>query len=551
VPPFFPKLKPTKAGFLFRFVAMVGGLRAMFQHKVNNRNTATMDMIDDRYSRTGEIIFAAVALTALSDFLLFDGHFGLSLVLLGLASALVALTVNRACGIPRLTLGATAYTLAILPILENISLLSVSVFLVLSAIGTLIISDNLRIGVFDTIWRIVRFFLTIPGRSTIDLFRWRKLAKAVGAPVLRFAKFGVWIMPLAIGLVFLALFEDANPVIAAFIAKIDMWYLLRMFDIERLLFWAIMFVLIWPFLRARLPDRKVKAVAATTTETAKVEGDGETLESILFGPAAILRSLLVFNGLFALQSVLDATYLIGGVSLPEGMTYAQYAHRGAYPLIVTALLAAGFVLIALREGSAARDNALIRGLVYAWVAQNVFLVLSSILRLDLYVGTYGLTYWRVSAFIWMGLVALGLLSIIWRIWAKKSAEWLVGLNIAVGALVVYAACFVNFGSLIAQTNIDLGQKDYHYISNIGAPAVPAMDRLIKQGNNTSLFYHWSVGESNSVSLVQWRALTANQFSNDYKQWRSWTLRNWRLKRYLEQRPEVISKSRQHDPQSRR
>jgi hypothetical protein len=529
---------------------MLGGLRAMFQHKVNNRNTATMDMIDDRYSRTGEIIFAAVALTALSDFLLFDGHFGLSLVLLGLASALVALTVNRACGIPRLTLGTAVYTLALLPILENISLLSVSVFLVLSAIGTLIISDNLRIGVSDAIWRIVRFFLTIPARSTIDIVRWRATAKAVGAPVLKFAKFGVWIMPLAIGLVFLALFEDANPIIAAFIAKIDMWFLWRMFDVVRLLFWAIMFVLIWPFLRARLPRRKVKAVAAAASETVQTEPNGETLESILFGPAAILRSLLVFNGLFALQSVLDATYLIGGVALPDDMTYAEYAHRGAYPLIITALLAAAFVLIALREGSAARDSALIRGLVYAWVAQNVLLVLSSILRLDLYVGTYGLTYWRVSALIWMGLVALGLLSIIWRIWAKKSAEWLVGTNLAASALVLYVSCFVNFGSLIAHTNINVGQRDLRYIVDIGASALPAIDGFLKSNADAQSHTVYQGDYREEVKLYTWRYRVEAGFLARHKQWRLWSLRNWRLKRYLEQTPEVISKAPQHDPQSR-
>ena len=35
------------------------------------------------------------------------------------------------------------------------------------------------------------------------------------------------------------------------------------------------------------------------------------------------------------------------------------------------------------------------------------LVISSILRLDLYVQTYLLTYWRIAAFIWMLLVAAG------------------------------------------------------------------------------------------------------------------------------------------------
>jgi len=46
-------------------------------------------------------------------------------------------------------------------------------------------------------------------------------------------------------------------------------------------------------------------------------------------------------------------------------------------------------------------------LVYLWVAQNVLLVTSSILRLDLYVQIYLLTWWRVAAFIWMLLVAFG------------------------------------------------------------------------------------------------------------------------------------------------
>ena len=61
-------------------------------------------------------------------------------------------------------------------------------------------------------------------------------------------------------------------------------------------------------------------------------------ESLIFGRAAILRSLVVFNALFAVQTLLDVVYLWGGVRLPDGLSYADYAHRGAYPLIATALL---------------------------------------------------------------------------------------------------------------------------------------------------------------------------------------------------------------------
>ena len=120
------------------------------------------------------------------------------------------------------------------------------------------------------------------------------------------------------------------------------------------------------------------------------------------------RSLVLFNVMFALQSALDLTYLWGGASLPDGMTYAHYAHRGAYPLIATALLAASFVLIAMRPGGPAEQSRLIRPLVLLSIGQYVLLVVSSIFRLDLYVAAYSLTYLRLAAFIWMGLVAAGL-----------------------------------------------------------------------------------------------------------------------------------------------
>ena len=75
-----------------------------------------------------------------------------------------------------------------------------------------------------------------------------------------------------------------------------------------------------------------------------------------FGVATILRSLILFNLLFAVQTVLDMIYLWGNVTLPADISYASYAHRGAYPLILTALLAAGFVLAAMKPGGPAEHR---------------------------------------------------------------------------------------------------------------------------------------------------------------------------------------------------
>ena len=162
-------------------------------------------------------------------------------------------------------------------------------------------------------------------------------------------------MPLVLAAVFLVLFGEANPIIEYWLSLLDLLALLDLIQVARIIFWVVVLVMVWAFLRPRLPHflrRKPRLPASPLAgqPTTGQQTAAKNLEEVLFGKAAILRSLIVFNLMFAVQTVLDAAYLWGGVALPDGMTYASYAHRGAYPLIVTALLAAGFVLAALQAG---------------------------------------------------------------------------------------------------------------------------------------------------------------------------------------------------------
>lgn len=70
----------------------------------------------------------------------------------------------------------------------------------------------------------------------------------------------------------------------------------------------------------------------------------------------MLISLALFNALFAVQNLLDVAFLWSGGSLPAGMTQTEYVHRGAYPLIVTALIAGVMALAMLRPGSASERH---------------------------------------------------------------------------------------------------------------------------------------------------------------------------------------------------
>jgi hypothetical protein len=287
-------------------------------------------------------------------------------------------------------------------------------------------------------------------------------------------------------------------------------------------FWVVLLMLAWPVVLPRVRNKwRIFGPGRSTADF----GHGP-LVAALFTPAAILRSLILFNILFGVQTAMDVAYLWGGVALPEGMTYAAYAHRGAYPLIVTALLAALFVLIAMPARE--KPAPLVQHLVLAFILQNVVLVISSILRLDLYVEIYSLTLLRMAAFIWMGLVAAGLALILARIMLQKSNLWLVGANLTALALTLYASAFFNFSAFVASYNVTQAIEhradiDRQYLVSLGPAAIPAIDRL-----NASLpeVVDWTGGKARCL---------AKRHINRMQEWRAWTFRGERLLRYLETR----------------
>jgi hypothetical protein len=248
-------------------------------------------------------------------------------------------------------------------------------------------------------------------------------------------------LPLAGSVVILTLFAAANPVIEHFFTSLSLPLPAEAL-IERLFFWGVVAVIVWGVLR----PRRAVPFLATFDRTADRLIPGVNAVSVLL-------SLLAFNLIFAVQNAMDLAWLGGLMPLPDGMTLAEYAHRGAYPLIVTALLAALFVLATLRPGSQIAANPLVRRLVLVWIAQNVVLVAAAMLRLYDYIDAYSLTRLRIAAMVWMGLVAIGLALIGWRLLRDRSAAWLINANCAAAAVLLGVYAFVDTGAVAAQWNV--------------------------------------------------------------------------------------------------
>ena len=194
-----------------------------------------------------------------------------------------------------------------------------------------------------------------------DLRRlWRRRQATRGNPRAIMAMLG---LPLTGGALFLALFAAANPLISQALGAI------RLPSIWQMLLWLFVALCIWPSLR---PHAAVIRLARRLPDPAPAL-PGTSLPSVLIG-------LALFNAIFAVQNGLDIAFLWSGGALPAGMTQTEYVHRGAYPLIGTALIAGAMALAMLRPGSASERDPRARWLVALWVAQNLVLVASSVLR---------------------------------------------------------------------------------------------------------------------------------------------------------------------------
>ena len=358
-----------------------------------------------------------------------------------------------------------------------------------------------RVAAFDDAWRwTMRLLVHGVGTPFALPFDIRRMGGVRGRGVSPTRVAATLALPVIGAIVFLFLFASANPLIEhAFsgVALPEPW---------QLGLWAAVAAMAWPAFRpraaalrwaARLPDPAPRI-------------PGTSLPSVLL-------ALTTFNLIFAAQNGLDIAFLWSGAGLPDGVSAADYAHRGAYPLIVTALLAGVLALVMLRPGSASAGNRWARRLVTLWVAQNLLLVASSALRTVDYIDESMLTAWRIAALLWMALVAQGLVLIGWRILAGRSARWLVNANALAAGIVLSLCSVVDLGATAAAYNVQAQRPeavDLCYLSGVGDGALLPVIALERRAMDAAT--------RKRVRYVR-RMLYADLASRQ-AYWGSWTLR---------------------------
>ena len=435
---------------------------------------------------------ALVLLILLADVLFWGQSAGLSLALFAVA------TVAATLAAPPRPLAVLVVIAAVLPVADHVQPLSLAI-LILGTAASIAMTRLTAVTLPATLMSTLALIGTIPWRAARDL---RDLAPTLApGPALR--RFGrAWAFPLGGALILVSLLTEANPILDGWLSGLADFPFDPGLWLRRALFWTGMAVVIWPLLVADPDPQRSPALPALSLP-------GPPLPGLGLNATSVGHALIAFNLILSLQTSLDARFLWTGAPSPPGMTLAEYAHRGAYPLLATALLAGAFALAA-RPWLAERKW--LKPLLILWLGQNILLTLSALYRLDLYVQSFGLTYLRVHAFIWMGLVAAGLALTLIQIAAAKPNLWLLIRCAAMATVTLYLCAFVNFADLIARVNVAEDKIDLRYLCDLGPTAAASIPKGLT-GNQIPGGYD-----------LDSRACTFTR--PQIHGWRDWGFRNW-------------------------
>ena len=188
--------------------------------------------------------------------------------------------------------------------------------------------------------------------------------------------------------------------------------------------------------------------------------------------------ILSLSGLFFAFMLLQFTYLFGGQANigREGFTYAEYARRGFFELVLVASLSLALILVLnwITRRESKRQIKWFNTFSSLLIGLVLLLLVTAFWRMRLYEQAYGYTELRLIVLVFECWLAILLLWFLWTLW-RKPDQFAIGLMLAALGFVA-TLNLLNPDALIVRHNMrryhETGDLDIHYLARLSADAVP-------------------------------------------------------------------------------
>jgi hypothetical protein len=330
--------------------------------------------------------------------------------------------------------------------------------------------------------------------------------------------------------VFGALFMSADAVFAELVANVVR------FDFERIASHILLFsILAWlstGYLRGFLTGTELPSPA---DRTQRFDGQGVPAPGWqALGITEVATALAAIDLLFLAFVIVQFRYLFGAdtlVQVTPDLTYAEYARRGFFELVVAVVLVVPVLLAAdwLLGDRSRREALAFRALAGVQIALVLAIAVSALQRLRLYHASYGLTearFYAMVLLIWIGAMLFWLAATVLRGRRQSFA-----FGTLVSGLATVAMLFVlNPDAVIARVNVARMASanapvrfDVAYATSLSADAapvlidaLPALPRDVQCPLARHLLRRWPPGRGRSIRSWNWSAARASSAVREHE-----------------------------------
>ena len=196
-------------------------------------------------------------------------------------------------------------------------------------------------------------------------------------------------------------------------------------------------------------------------------------------PVIAITITSILTAIYLVFCLIQIIYLfIGGANaLPEGLTYAEYARKGFFQLVVVSIINLGLVLMCIRIF---KESKILKVLLLIISACTYIMIASSAYRMILYIGAYQLTFLRILVLWFLMLLVVLMTGVIITIFNDKFNLFRFSLIAVISFYIVFS--YAKPDRIVAEYNVRYIERmtydDVLYmVDNLSYDAVPAISKI--------------------------------------------------------------------------
>ncbi|GAE94604.1 hypothetical protein JCM21714_3778 [Gracilibacillus boraciitolerans JCM 21714] len=222
-----------------------------------------------------------------------------------------------------------------------------------------------------------------------------------------------------------------------------------------------------------LRKRYVIPLGRPTNDYKQVSWDGGVIAGTI---------LVLLNSIYLLFAVIQFKYFFGGEAIQGDLTYAEYARRGFFELVIVTVINWSLLLICLKLVNVKRKSgSFFMKIMYSLliVTSGGVMLTSAYMRLSMYENAYGFTMDRIFAHTFMIFLIVIFAYTFIRVWLERIS--ISHFYLIIGLIFYTTLNAINLEEIIVENNLEryqeTGKIDIHYLDSLSYSGIDGLITL--------------------------------------------------------------------------